>query len=137
MVAIQRRADEHIRDLWNEVADLKNTRSINDPDWLPLTLQNSWVVYDSTFNQPRYIRLGRVVYVQGLIKNGTTTVGTALASLPAGYRPGHNYIFTTLANNTLVRLDVQPGGSIALGMAAPSNLFLSLDTIIFPVDRTV
>jgi lysophospholipase L1-like esterase len=53
-----------------------------------MSLQNSWVAFGSSFDEPKYI-LGEdnIVTCTGLIKSGTTTAGTTIATLPAGYRP--------------------------------------------------
>jgi hypothetical protein len=55
---------------------------------IALTLQNSWVAYDAAWQEPVYWRSSeRSVRVQGSIKDGTTTAGTVIGTLPAGYRP--------------------------------------------------
>ena len=53
-----------------------------------MTLQNSWVAFGSSFDEPQYI-LGEdgIVTCTGAIKSGTVTAGTTIATLPAGYRP--------------------------------------------------
>lgn len=55
---------------------------------IALTLQNSWVAYDSTWQEPVYWKTSdRIVTVRGTIKDGTTTAATVIGNLPAGYRP--------------------------------------------------
>ncbi len=66
--------------------------SHQDSGWLALTLQNGWVTYDGTDNPPPlYRKVNGIVFIKGLIKDGTTTVNTILANLPIGYRPAHNH----------------------------------------------
>lgn len=55
-------------------------------------LSNSWVDH-ATFLPPRYRReADRTVRLEGCMKNGTN--GATAFTLPAGYRPSHDLIFT-------------------------------------------
>lgn len=51
-----------------------------------LVLGNNWVNTDTAF-PARVIRSGNVVTLEGLIKSGTTTSTTVVATLPVGFRP--------------------------------------------------
>lgn len=51
-----------------------------------LVLGNNWVNSDVAF-PARVIRSGSVVSLEGLIRNGTTSSGTVVATLPVGFRP--------------------------------------------------
>jgi hypothetical protein len=51
-------------------------------------LQGGWAPYGSPFATPGYVKTsGGVVMMKGLLRGGTTTSGTVVANLPAGYRP--------------------------------------------------
>lgn len=53
-----------------------------------LALLASWVAYDISWEPPHsYIDSAGVVHVSGTMKNGTTTAGTVIATLPTEHRP--------------------------------------------------
>ncbi len=97
-----------------------------------LTLLNGWVAYSAGFDTPRATRIGNVVTLSGLIKNGT--IGTVCAQLPAGWRPPAISLSATMnSNNTTVgRIDTYPDGSIYI-ITASSNSWVSLTGISFYV----
>lgn len=89
-----------------------------------VTLQNSWVHYDmSTYGSASYYRqpLG-VTRLSGVIKSGT--IGAAAFTLPEGYRPEYRFVFPTLNNTTLTRLDIHSTGSV---VGYIGNTFVVLD----------
>jgi len=103
-------------------------------NWTALTLKNSWVVYSATFTPPSYTKTAdNVVTVRGLIKSGTVTAGTVLATLPPGYRPAERQIYTGNALDAYSRIDVLPTGDIQL--RAGSASFTSLDSITFIAEQ--
>lgn len=83
-----------------------------DSGWLTPTFTNSWVNYDpTTWTVAQYRKKSGVVYLEGLIKNGT--VGLSAFTLPAGYRPLKNLIFAVIDGlNTGQRLDVNSNGTV-------------------------
>jgi len=92
------------------------------PAWTNATLQNSWVnVSSSTFTSARYRLNGDRVEVEGLVGGGAYSV--AIFTLPAGYRPSKNFVFTCFgsgANGAVgaFRVDVQPDGTVLVQAAA-------------------
>lgn len=120
--------------------------------WITPTLTGSWVYYGSPFAVPQYMRKNGIVYLKGLVKNGT--LASAMFTLPAGYRPAEQRIFsgvtssmatgatvpvtlpahthTTLA--TTCRIDVTTAGVVGAAAANASNSFISLDGICFPAE---
>lgn len=109
-----------------------------EPGWISPALQNLWVPYGGQFSPPGYRKdkYGRV-HIRGLIKNGTTTNGTTLFTLPVGYRPeaGRRGIFPaeTGGSGNQARIDVLPDGTVICQLA--SNGFLSLDNISFRAEQ--
>lgn len=107
---------------------------LDDTGWIALPLSNSWVSYDNTYGPPQYRKKAGVVYVQGLIKNGT--LSATMATLPAGFRPAATpptLLFTVQGAAGLQRIDVQQDGRIT---GAPGNAgWTSLAGIIFPADQ--
>jgi hypothetical protein len=92
------------------------------PAWITPTLLNGWVnVSSSTFTSARYRLNGDRVEVEGLVGGGAYSV--AIFTLPAGYRPSKNFVFTCFgsgANGAIgaFRVDVQPDGTVLVQAAA-------------------
>lgn len=78
-------------------------------------LQNSWVDFGSGADVVQYVKtLDGMVHIWGCCKNGTTTGGTLLFTLAAGFRPA-GFIRSTVA--------VDDGGSFAVpGVVLVSNI---------------
>lgn len=104
--------------------------------WSTLTLNSSagWQVFDSAHTSPQYTKSADgIVTVRGFIKNGTTTVGTALATLPPGYRPKERVIYSCVANGSFCRVDILPSGTIEIRSA--SATWTSLDGLNFIAEQ--
>lgn len=102
--------------------------------WTNLTLQNGWVRYSTTFNPPQFTKTAdNVVNVRGLIKDGATTSGTVIATLPVNCRPQFRLMYSTSSSNAAARVEVSTDGAIRFtnGSAA----WFSLDNITFPASR--
>ena len=100
-----------------------------------LTLQNSWVDYDTTYWGPAHVvKIGNVIYVMGLIKNGTITGNTVVTTLPPGYRPAGSLIFPCYYNSSSAecRIDVNSSGHVYIN-GVTSNTYVTLNTIVFCV----
>ena len=72
---------------------------------------NSWVNYDTGFATCAFYKdpWGRV-HIKGLVKSGT--LDTTIFTLPAGYRPSLELIFTSNENGSFGRVDVFADGTI-------------------------
>jgi hypothetical protein len=66
----------------------------NDITWQTPTFQNGWVDYGSGYAACAYMRRNSIIYLKGLAKNGT--MGTAMFTLPQGYRPGEWNIYSSV-----------------------------------------
>jgi hypothetical protein len=103
-----------------------NGRILLDMAWKDLTLENSWVNYGSGFATAQYYQdiFGRV-WVKGVIKNGTTTAGTTIATLPAGFLPPEAIIFPgVISGATACAITVNTNGTITgNGMHATYTAF--------------
>ncbi len=85
--------------------------------------QNSWVNYGSGYTQARFKKdKENTVFVEGLVKNGSSTIFT----LPAGYRTtGGSLIIPTVTNsNAIGRIDLATGGEIVF--ISGSNAWFSI-----------
>lgn len=104
--------------------------------WTSLPLQNGWVWYSSAgiFSTPAYIKAADgIVSLKGLIMSGTTTAGTTIATLPAGYRPSSRLIFEVVNNSAASRVDVYPTGQVIIQTGG--NVWLALDNISFVAEQ--
>lgn len=111
---------------WVKVLQQKSTTTTG---WTNATYTNSWVSYGSPWSAARYMKddLG-VVHLDGLIASGT--IGTSAFTLPAGFRPAYQQIYTALCNpNAIGRLDILTNGQVQ--PAAGSNVFFSLAGVTF------
>lgn len=90
--------------------------------------QNSWVSYGSGWNAARFYKdsLG-VVHLSGLVKNGS--LGNTIFTLPVGYRPATQIMFSQIDNGGVARVDVGAGGNIT--SFGSGNGYLTLDGITF------
>lgn len=99
--------------------------------WTDFSLQNGWVTYSATYNSPQFTKTssGRV-FLKGLVKSGTTTNGTVIASLPPGYRPQGRLVFQAATSaNVPGRIDVLANGDVVI--VSGSANWISMDNISF------
>lgn len=100
------------------------------------TLQSGWQTWTvGTAYAPRATLKNGIVYLDGMIKPGTTTDYTTLFTLPPGYRPSVNrFISVATSNNGGARqIQILSGGVVRLGESFAGN-YVSLDGISFRVD---
>lgn len=107
------------------------TLTVTATSYTSLVLQNAWANYGSGYATAGYIKTSdSLVMLKGLIASGVATSGTIIATLPLGYRPANNLMFTTETNsNVPSRVDINPDGTIRIQIG--SNGWLSLDGINF------
>lgn len=97
-----------------------------DTGWITLPLSNSWVTYGAPYEAPRYRRLNGVVFIDSMLKLGTFTSGTVIATLPAGFRPAKQHMRPVVANNAFGSVEVNASGTITVNVL-PGNASLSLE----------
>lgn len=85
--------------------------------WTALTYTNSWVDYGAPNQVGQYRKIGDIVYLRGVVKNGT--LNTAAFTLPAGFRPP-----------ATVRMICSDGGLLVIDSAGVTTLFALGNTII-------
>lgn len=96
--------------------------------WTTLGLASPWVDYGFPWMGAGYRKVGDDVQLRGLVRGGTS--GTTIATLPAGYRPVRNVIFTASADigggNIFARLDVLSTGVVVAYFPAGTAAYLSI-----------
>jgi hypothetical protein len=106
------------------------------PPWSSATLQNGWANFGGSEANAGYTKVGSTVRLRGIIKNGTTTAGTTLFTLPSGYRPATSqYAVTLCSGNGIVRLKVDSAGAVTLNSAPSSSAWVQLDNISFIAEQ--
>ena len=120
----------------NVSASYKTIRcTIPGNEYIPITnLQNGWVAYGSPYNAPGYrITMDGLVYLTGVIKDGTTGTGTLLFTLPEGYRPSATKVFVLAkaggAGNWEV--EIAANGEVTVGPRNADATWSSLDNVTF------
>jgi hypothetical protein len=94
--------------------------------WTAPTLLNSWVEYALGNMASGYMKdpMG-FIHLRGTIKNGTTTNGTTLFTLPVNYRP--SAMVSYAVNNGSVYVDTS--GNVRLNSTL--STYVSLDGVVF------
>ncbi len=103
--------------------------------WSNLTLGNSWANYGAPYGSAQYTKTSDgIVHLKGLIRNGTNTYDSVIATLPAGFRPKYRLLFTVMQNaDAFSRLDVLPNGQVRY---MGSNVgYYSLSNVSFPAEQ--
>ena len=94
------------------------------------TLLNSWVNFGDGFAPVGYWKgSDNMVHITGLIKNGVTSEGAVIFTLPSGFRPEFKGIFTITQDNAVGRIDVNDNGNVLVVKAGA--VFTSLAGISF------
>lgn len=91
-----------------------------DASWTNVTYQNSWVTYVSLGDPVQYRKLSSgLVVIQGAASSGTA--GSAIFTLPVGYRPTATLVIPIRATgtaNTIRDLTVNTDGTVVPASAA-------------------
>jgi len=61
---------------------------LTDTGWIVPTLTGGWADYGSPYSPAAYRRVGKRVYLRGLVKDGSFGSANPIFTLPAGFRPG-------------------------------------------------
>ncbi|KAB8156118.1 hypothetical protein EZY14_002560 [Kordia sp. TARA_039_SRF] len=87
----------------------------SDSGWQNASLLNGIQNYSvGSYGNARYRKKDGVVFIEGLVRNGTPTPGqTDIFVLPVGYRPSKRLILSTIVSgNVMVRLDISATGEV-------------------------
>ena len=122
--------------------DTTNWTNSLEPDsgWIDVSggvgFQNNWVDYE-TSRRVQYRKIGKLVQIRGVTRDGLVGLNTAIFTLPVGFRPSiggdsSGHIFTTWHNSSSTsRVDVQGDGDVIAYSDITSPLSLE---IMFFVD---
>jgi len=112
----------------------KATYTNGDLGWITPALGNSWVFMGSIYGTAMYRKSpDGFVTLRGMIKSGT--IGLAMFTLPAGYRPPLTEVFRTAAASGVAGMVVDANGDVSVTqyLAGGTNGYVSLSGISFSV----
>ena len=127
-------------------------------DWQTPVLENGWTAWGNGYPSAAYRREGKKIYLRGVVKSGT--IGSAIFTLPEGFRPANPLILTgavqltsrnTGTPNTGTshfhasyttdngqRMNIGTNGAVALhnpgSVTIGANQYFSLDGVMFFTD---
>lgn len=107
-----------------------------DTYWHTAPFKNGWVDYGSTFATAGFRRApGGVVYVRGVVKNGTLGTGSTgvVFQLPVDCRPKKTLIFATSSNAQFGEIRIDGSGNVYASVGSPTWISLSCSFIAKPV----
>lgn len=107
-----------------------HTHPTDDTGWQTPTLLSGWQHYGSIYPPARYRRRDGIVNLRGLIRSGT--IGQRIMTLPAGYRPPYELIFSVASNNAYGEVRVATNGDVVPVIG--NNGWVSLDGLHFHTD---
>lgn len=109
---------------------------VKDTGWVNATLQNGWTDYSTEYATAGFRRIGNIVHVRAMVKNGTivNNAGTTpIFTLPNGFKPSdtaRNIYPATSSSTTRARCDIFPTGVVQA--VEGTNAFFSIAGISFP-----
>lgn len=101
---------------------------VTDSGWQNASLLNGWTNFGGAYSTCAYRKIGNQVSLRGMVTGGTSTDGTPVFTLPAGFRPPGYERFRPSASvaaseRVVVRSDT--GQVEVFGLASGSNLGFS------------
>ncbi|TFD51945.1 hypothetical protein E3T46_07605 [Cryobacterium sp. Hh11] len=104
--------------------------------WITPTLGNSWVALNTTDSTAQYRRMADgTVRLRGFVKSGTT--GTAIFTLPAGFRPSvAREVALNIGGSGFAEIDIMADGTVKVAqyVSGGSNTAVALFGISFTTD---
>jgi hypothetical protein len=101
------------------------------PTTTTLTLVNGWVNFGAGFITAQALKQGRLVSVAGVISGGTTTSGTLISTIAAGYRPAGAMRFTVECSGGFVAITLETDGSIRIREASSGGAPATFTSLAF------
>lgn len=105
---------------WDLVSSVATT-------WTAPTLTNSWQNFGGAYAGAAYRKVGDMVQLRGLIKLGT--IGAAAFTLPVGFRPPADLLFSSADAGVVGEILVTSGGAVT--PSNTNNTYQSLSAIQF------
>ena len=87
------------------------------------TLLNGWLNLDGGYAQAKVKKISNVVYLEGVIKDGTKTDGTIIFNLPANCRPKQKIITTITSTKGSCSLAIDTNGNVSTFLFGDSSWY--------------
>ncbi|WP_206531576.1 pectate lyase family protein [Affinirhizobium pseudoryzae] len=98
---------------------------------LPITLANGWTNYGTPWGDAQVSKTADgTCAVSGLVAGGTTTADTVIGTLPTGFRPVKDLIFSVATNGGSSKISVHADGTIK-AFSAADGTYTSLSGITY------
>ena len=99
---------------------------LEDTGWIALILLNSWVNFGGgVYADAQYRRLNGITYLQGVIKDGSTSRATSVGEIPVGFRPLKQQMFPVASTADNSNIEATTDGNLLLVTTATSYISLS------------
>jgi hypothetical protein len=108
--------------------------ALGDTGWQAASLQNGWIRFNSDYAPVSYRRIGKVVYLRGTAKGGTTNNGVTLFNLPSGFRHPYNLNLAAVSDGNYFNLRTYSSGAVLLANGNISSAWVCVDGISFTID---
>lgn len=109
-------------------ADVLAANTILTSPFIAPALTNGWANFGAPYQSAGYVKDSfGFVHLRGMVNAGT--VGLAIFTLPANYRPQRTGIYAVVSNGALGIIEVSSAGTVTL--TAGSNVYASLSGITF------
>jgi hypothetical protein len=139
---------ESVRRFWapgGSTPRIFSSWDLGDSGWIPAILQNGYTNLDATqFDSAGYRKVNGIVYLRGMLANGTRTSATIIFTLPPGYRIGgtsgsittHQAITTgsPTTDGSPPRININWANGNVLTNYVPATNWISLNGVCFPAD---
>jgi len=109
---------------------------VHDSGWSDITLQNGWIPRGSTWPNPGYRKMpDGTVLLRGQMKNGITSDGTWIGTLPSGYRPPveDNFVISSFTGSNDAILAINTNGEMYIFNIGGSPLTVGLGGVRFSI----
>lgn len=111
---------DRINGINNIISQLNESTNIQD-----ISLVNGWVEYGGGFSKPKCVKIGKMIMVSGVIKNGTSST---IGYLPEGYRPEKTEpVCVGVSDNTFIGGLIGNDGVIIFHGAESKNASVSFN----------
>jgi hypothetical protein len=85
-----------------------------DSGWQTPALGAGLTAFGGTYQSPRFRNKNGVVYIEGIVKGGTSGGSVTIFTLPTDYRPNKTLIFVVQTLGGITRLDVTSSGDVKI-----------------------
>lgn len=96
--------------------------------WIAPALTNSWVAFGGAYPAPSYRKIGGVVFLRGVAKDGV--LAQSMFNLPVGYRPASQFVVPGYHGGGLGTVDILTNGNV-IPSGGAGNASVVLDHIRF------